>query len=96
VEHPFGTIKRQWGFDYTLLKGKKKVDGDVGLIFIAYLFTRMKTILGLKGLMEAISSPFPIITNLYRAIKCQMTYFEGISNYFLLKRFSPRHSGIIL
>jgi len=36
VEHPFGTIKRQWGFDYTLMKGKKKVDGDVGLIFIAY------------------------------------------------------------
>ena len=88
VEHPFGTIKRQWGFDYTLMKGKKKVDGDVGLIFIAYLFTRMKTIQGLKGLIEAISSPFPIITNLYRAIKCQKTYFEGISNYFLLKRFS--------
>jgi len=24
VEHPFGTIKRQWGFDYTLMKGKRK------------------------------------------------------------------------
>jgi len=58
VEHPFGTIKRQWGFDYTLMKGKKKVDGDVGLIFIAYLFTRLKTILGLKGLMEAITRFF--------------------------------------
>ena len=56
VEHPFGTIKRQWGFDYTLLKGKKKVDGDVGLIFIAYLFTRMKNILGPEGLFEAIRS----------------------------------------
>jgi len=24
VEHPFGTIKRQWGFDYTLMKGRQK------------------------------------------------------------------------
>jgi hypothetical protein len=24
VEHPFGTIKRQWGFEYVLLKGLKK------------------------------------------------------------------------
>jgi hypothetical protein len=54
VEHPFGTIKRQWGFDYTLMKGKKKVDGEVGLIFIAYLFTRMRSILGKDGLFEAI------------------------------------------
>ena len=30
VEHPFGTIKRQWGFDYTLMKGKQKVDGEAG------------------------------------------------------------------
>jgi hypothetical protein len=56
VEHPGvypakngGTMKRQWGFDYTLMKGKQKVDGDVGLMFIAYLFTRMRNILGLQG-----------------------------------------------
>ena len=54
VEHPFGTIKRQWGFDYTLMKGKKKVDGEMGLIFIAYLFTRLRSILGLEGLQAAI------------------------------------------
>ena len=54
VEHPFGTIKRQWGFDYTLMKGKKKVDGEMGLIFIAYLFTRLRSILGLEGLRAAI------------------------------------------
>ena len=27
VEHPFGTVKRHWGYNYTLLKGKEKVDG---------------------------------------------------------------------
>jgi hypothetical protein len=47
-------MKRQWGFDYTLMKGKQKVDGDVGLMFIAYLFTRMRNILGLQGFWEAV------------------------------------------
>ncbi len=28
-EHPFGSIKRQWGFTYTLLKGLQKVNGEM-------------------------------------------------------------------
>ena len=36
VEHPFGTIKRSWGFYYTLLKGKEKVSGEYSLVFLAY------------------------------------------------------------
>ena len=55
VEHPFGTIKRQWGFDYTLMKGRQKVDGEVGLIFISYLFRRLISILGIQGLTKAVS-----------------------------------------
>ena len=35
------------------MKGKKKVDGEMGLIFIAYLFTRLRSILGLEGLRAA-------------------------------------------
>jgi hypothetical protein len=35
------------------MKGKKKVDGEVGLIFIAYLFTRLLTILGTERLTKA-------------------------------------------
>jgi transposase len=85
VEHPFGTIKRQWGFDYTLLKGKKKVDGDVGLIFIAYLFTRMRSILGVKGLMEAIASILSSCFDLYLTIKHQIIEFQRRSKYFSLK-----------
>ena len=33
VEHRFGIIKRQWGFDYTLLKTKKKVEAEIAIIF---------------------------------------------------------------
>jgi len=36
AEHPFGTLKRQRGFIFTLIKGKEKVLGEVGLEFIGY------------------------------------------------------------
>ena len=65
VEHPFGTIKRQWGFDYTLMRGKKKVDGEVGLIFIAYLFTRILNIQGFKGLKQAIEAFFSLLRRIF-------------------------------
>jgi transposase len=96
VEHPFGTIKRQWGFDYTLMKGKKKVDGDVGLIFIAYLLTRMRNILGLKGLTEAVAVLFSTCFVQYRTIKRFKIEFPMLVNYFSIKRLSYRYSVIIL
>jgi len=95
VEHPFGTMKRQWGFDYTLLKGKKKVDGDVGLIFIAYLYTRMRSIIGLKGLLDAITDLNSTIISLYRLIKSRVNDYQRIPEDFLLKRVSYRYSQII-
>lgn len=51
VEHPFGTIKRQWGYDHTLMKrGIKKVSADIGLIFCAYNLRRLINLLGKDGL----------------------------------------------
>jgi transposase len=45
VEHPFGTIKRQWGYTYTLLKGKEKVGGEFDLICLSYNIRRSVSIL---------------------------------------------------
>lgn len=53
VEHPFGTMKRQWGFDHIMTKKTKKhASADVGLIFIAYNLRRLLTILGIERLRE--------------------------------------------
>ena len=42
VEHPYGTIKRQWGFYYVITKkGIKRASADVGFMFIAYNLRRM-------------------------------------------------------
>lgn len=85
VEHPFGTIKRQWGFDYTLMKGKKKVDGEVGLIFIAYLFTRLKSIMGQTGLREAFAFLNSFIMTLIVAINKRIIEEETPTVIFLRK-----------
>ena len=45
VEHPFGTIKRWWGYSYTLMKGIKKVGADLGLVYLCYNLKRVMNIL---------------------------------------------------
>lgn len=46
VEHPYGIIKRQWGFYFILTKkGKKRASADVGLMFIAYNLRRLMNII---------------------------------------------------
>ena len=51
VEHPFGTIKRQWGYTYTLLKGKEKVAGEFDLICLCYNIRRSVSLIGVKSLI---------------------------------------------
>jgi transposase len=42
VEHPYGTMKRQWGFDHIMTKkGIPAASADFGLIAIAYNLKRM-------------------------------------------------------
>jgi len=46
VEHPYGTIKRQWGFNYIITKkGMKRASADVGFMFIAYNLRRLMNII---------------------------------------------------
>jgi transposase len=46
VEHPYGIIKRQWGFYYIMTKkGKKRASADVGLMFVAFNLRRLMNII---------------------------------------------------
>lgn len=51
-EHIFGTIKRVWGYNYTNLKGLKKVNGEWALIMTVYNIKRTINILGFEELMQ--------------------------------------------
>jgi radical SAM protein with 4Fe4S-binding SPASM domain len=51
-EHIFGTIKRQWGFNHTNLRGLVKVNGEMALIMTVYNMKRAMNILGIEQLIE--------------------------------------------
>ena len=65
VEHPFGHIKRNQGYSYTMLKGKGKVGGEFGLIFLVYNFLRAKNILGFEEMKKALKGLNYWIKELY-------------------------------
>lgn len=44
TEHQFGTFKRQWGFTYTLMKGKANVLSEVNIMMICYNLRRIMSI----------------------------------------------------
>jgi hypothetical protein len=56
TEHQFGTLKRQRGFTFTLVKGKEKVLGEVGLVFIGYNLSRCGSILKSKLLLKLLKT----------------------------------------
>lgn len=54
VEHPFGTLKRAWGYTYTLMKTIPKVETEFSIIFLCYNLRRVMSILGHKELKMAL------------------------------------------
>jgi transposase len=56
VEHPFGTIKRGLDQSYLLLRGTRKVRGEMGLTLTAYDMRRALNLRGTRGLVAALGS----------------------------------------
>jgi transposase len=54
VEHTFGTLKRALGAPYLLLRGLRKVSGEVGLLLLSYNLRRALNILGVQALIGAL------------------------------------------
>jgi transposase len=54
-EHPFGTLKRAFNQGYLLLKGLRKVNGEVGFTMLAYNMRRAINILGSRVLTASLS-----------------------------------------
>lgn len=53
VEHPYGTIKRQWGFYYIMTKkGIKRASADVGFMFTVYNLRRIMNIIDKNVLIK--------------------------------------------
>ena len=56
VEHVFGTIKRDLGYTYFLLRGKEKVKGESFMHFLIYNIKRVCNIKQIKDIIEEIKA----------------------------------------
>jgi len=66
TEHMSGTLKRQRGSTHTNVRGKDKVLGEVGLMFIGYNLTRCVSILGFEKLIKLLRECYLLI---FKSIK---------------------------
>jgi transposase len=96
VEHPFGTMKRQWGFDHIMTKkSMKHASADVGFIFLAYNLKRILNIIGIEELLallrhfiDDISSIFTLKT--YKnPNKWSLTYLSIFISSLQFPAFKP-------
>lgn len=55
VEHPFGTIKRIWGYGYFLTRGLVSVNAENKLHLLAYNLKRVINILGVREIIERLA-----------------------------------------
>ncbi len=80
VEHPYGTIKRQWGFSYiSTKKGKERASADVGFMFIAYNLRRIMNIVGKNILKKYLEVLILLVSGKYRTIRFKISLLKAIN-----------------
>jgi transposase len=90
-EHPFGTIKRQWGYTYTLMKGLQKVNGEMNLIMLVYNIKRTLSILGFEKMKQALQNWKPD----YSKLLCRFLSGQIKLNWKqIIELFSPTEKCI--
>lgn len=70
VEHPYGTLKRQWGFSYIITKRSiKRASADVGLMFTAYSLRRIMNIIGIEVLRGYLLTFFTVLGSILASLE---------------------------
>jgi len=82
TEHQFGTLKRQWGFTYVLMKGKENVLSEVNLMMICYNLRRLMSIFSINDLKN----------KLKQLVAMFLPKIEGFKSDLPLLLFLPRIS----
>lgn len=79
VEHPYGTIKRQWGFNYIMTKKYiERASADVGLIFTAYNIRRLINILGIDVLRDYMKELIFLLMCAIRTLRVKTSHFKQL------------------
>ena len=82
TEHQFGTLKRQWGFTHTLMRGKQNVLSEVNLMMICYNLTRLISILGPEVLRNRLKKLVAKLSGLYEGKLADMGTFFLFGNSY--------------
>jgi hypothetical protein len=78
VEHPYCTLKRQWGFSYILTKkGISRASSDVGFMFIAYNLRRIVNILTGDRLKEYLRILLSLFLSVFDLIRDHLMHSSG-------------------
>ena len=72
TEHQFGTLKRQWGFTFTLMKGIENVLSEVNIMMMCYNLTRLMSIMGVNDLKYCLDSLYMIFKCVFEAVKLDL------------------------
>jgi hypothetical protein len=98
VEHPYGTIKRQWGFCYIMTKkGKERASSDVGFMFIAYNLRRILNIIDPKILKEYLRVLLCKILTIFevKLVNLSQLFFPNLKiNFICLQKKTHLNSSI--
>jgi transposase len=83
VEHQFGILKRQWGFSFTLMRGKQNVLSEVYLLMIAYNLKNIISVLGgvkafSQRLKDFVALAFMLFTHIGRALPAILKMWKMI------------------
>jgi len=79
TEHQFGTLKRQWGFTFTLLKGKENVLSEVNLMMMVYNLRRLMSIFNVNELKSKLNRLILSLIGFYGFYKAPLSpfYFQN-------------------
>jgi len=82
VEHPYGTIKRGWGFDHIMTKkGITRASADFGLIALVYNLKRIMNIVNFKDLSDSFKKEIgALLSRIFSILKRYNTIIIKISS----------------
>ncbi|GAB1858675.1 IS1182-like element ISCc5 family transposase [Flavobacteriaceae bacterium MHTCC 0001] len=91
VEHPFGTMKRQWGFDHIITKkGIQSASADFGLIALVYNLKRLINV-GWKP-KNTLKQPKIALGTIWKLTYCVNTI---LNKYSIFKKNHPKSYPIL-
>lgn len=91
IEHQFGTLKRQRGFDHVLLRGKTAVLGEVSLMFLTYNLSRTVSILGFSCLLKRLRTVLQEKCTIFRR---SCVRIAEVATFCIYRRALPGRSSV--